>query len=62
MAIRSRRPIADLPGLTPEVTLVDVNDEVGVAPVQTLLLDRVLGGDGPAFWVDGANRANTTRL
>jgi hypothetical protein len=62
MSTRSRRPTADLPELAPGVTLVDVDDELGVTPVQALLLDRVLGADGPAFWVDGANRANTTRL
>ena len=62
MHTRTPRPTADLPELTPGVTLVDVDDDLGVAPVQALLLDQVLGGDGPAFWVDGANRANTTRL
>ena len=62
MPTRSRRPTADLPDLAPGVTLVDVDDELGVTPVQALLLDRVLGTDGPAFWVDGANRANTSRL
>ena len=58
----SRRPTADLPALEPGVTLVDVADDLGVTPVQALLLDHVLGGDGRAYWVDGANRANTTRL
>jgi len=62
MSTRSRRPTADLPDLAPGVTLVDVDEDLGVTPVQALLLDRVLGGDGPAFWVDGANRANTSRL
>ncbi|WP_424015202.1 hypothetical protein ACOZ35_04170 [Halorubrum xinjiangense] len=62
MSTRSNRPTADLPELAPGVTLVDVDDDLGVTPVQALLLDRVLGSDGPAFWVDGANRANTTRL
>jgi len=62
MHTRSRRPTADLPELAPGVTLVDVDDDLGVTPVQALLLDRVLSSDGPAFWVDGANRANTTRL
>lgn len=62
MPTRSRRPTADLPDFAPGVTLVDVDDELGVTPVQALLLDRVLGTDGPAFWVDGANRANTSRL
>ncbi|PAU80843.1 hypothetical protein CK500_15060 [Halorubrum salipaludis] len=58
----SRRPTADLPALEPGVTLVDVDDDLGVTPVQALLLDHVLGGDGWVYWVDGANRANTTRL
>ena len=62
MQTHSQRPTADLPELTPGVTLVDVDDDLGVTPVQALLLDRVLGADGPAFWVDGANSANTTRL
>ncbi|MYL68973.1 hypothetical protein [Halorubrum distributum] len=62
MSTRSDRPTADLPELSSGVTLVDVDDDLGVTPVQALLLDRVLGSDGPAFWVDGANRANTTRL
>ena len=62
MPTRSRRPTADLPDLAPGVTLVDVDDELGVTPVQALLLDRVLGADGSAFWVDGANSANTSRL
>lgn len=58
----SRRPTADLPKLAPAVTLVDVDNDLGVTPVQALLLDQVFGGDGRAYWVDGANRANTTRL
>ncbi len=58
MHTRSRRPTAALPDLAPGITLVDVDDDLGVTPVQALLL----GGDGPAFWVDGAKRANTTRL
>ena len=58
----SRRPTADLPDLAPGVTLVDVDNDLGVTPVQALLLDQVFGGDGRAYWVDGANRANTTRL
>ena len=62
MQTRTPRPNADLPDLTPGVTLVDVDDDLGITPVQALLLDRVLSGDGPAYWVDGANRANTTRL
>ncbi|MDZ5812070.1 hypothetical protein U4E84_12030 [Halorubrum sp. AD140] len=62
MHTRSRRPTAELPELGPGVTLVDVDDELGVTPVQALLLDRVLSSDSPAFWVDGANRANTSRL
>ena len=62
MHTSSQRPAADLPELAPGITLVDVDDDLGVTPVQALLLDRVLSSDGPAFWVDGANRANTTRL
>jgi hypothetical protein len=58
----SPRPDAELPELTPGVILVDVGDALGATPVQALLLDQVLSGNGPAFWVDGANRANTTRL
>ncbi len=56
------RPAADLPELDPGVTLVDVDDDLGVTPVQTLLLDRLLAGDGDAHWIDGAGAARTTRL
>lgn len=59
---REKRPTADLPELDAGVTLVDVEEELGVTPVQTLALDRLLAADGPAFWVDGANSAKTTRL
>ena len=62
MQTRSRKSTAELPDLTPGVTLVDVDDDLGVTPVQALLIDQVLGDNSPAFWVDGANRANTTRL
>jgi hypothetical protein len=62
MHARSKRPAADLPDLDPGVTLVDVDDALGVDPVQALLLDQVLADGGPAFWVDGANEADTTRL
>lgn len=47
MSTRSRRLTADLPELSPGVTLVDVDDELGVAPIQAPLLDRVLGAGAP---------------
>ena len=59
---RDDRPTADLPELDPGITLVDVDAELGVTPVQTLAVDRLLTGDGDVFWVDGANEAKTTRL
>ena len=58
----THQPTVQLPELTPGITLVDVDADLGVAPVQALLLDHVLTRDGPAYWVDGANSANTTRL
>ncbi|MDB2242666.1 hypothetical protein [Halorubrum ezzemoulense] len=58
----SQRPTADLPELTPGVTLVDIDSDLGVTPVLALLLDQVLGSDGRGNWVDGTNRANTTQL
>ncbi|GAB6878220.1 hypothetical protein JCM17823_04940 [Halorubrum gandharaense] len=40
------------------VTLLDVDDELGVTPVQTLLIHQVLGGDGTAYWVDASGAAD----
>lgn len=59
---RKREPIAELPELDADITLVDVDEELGVTPVQTLVIDRLLVDGGDAVWVDGANRAKTARL
>lgn len=59
---QSGQSSAELPDLEPGVTLVDVDTELGVTPVQTLLLDRLLANDSDAYWVDGAGAARTTRL
>jgi hypothetical protein len=44
------------------ITLVDVDSDLGVTPVQSLLLDCVFTGDGDAYWVDAAGAAQTARL
>jgi len=53
---------AELPELDPGIVLVDVEADLGVTPVQTLLVDRLLADDGNAYWVDTAGAARTTRL
>ena len=62
MPTRSRHHPVDLPELDPEITLVDVDTELGVTPIQTLLLDQLFAGRVDAHWVDEAGRARTTRL
>ena len=57
-----RQPRVELPELEPGLTLVDVDADLGVTPVQSLLLDRVFAGAGDAYWVDAADAAQTTRL
>lgn len=57
-----RQPRVELPELEPGLTLVDVDADLGVTPVQSLLLDRVFAGVGDAYWVDAAGAARTTRL
>lgn len=53
----------DLPELTPGVTLLDVESELGVSPMQAVVIDQLLSDSGQAFWVDGGGReAKTTRL
>ena len=39
-----RQPRVELPELEPGLTLVDVDADLGVTPVQSLLLDRVFAG------------------
>lgn len=57
-----RQPRVELPELDAGLTLVDVDSDLGVTPVQSLLLDCVFAGDGDAYWVDAAGTARTTRL
>jgi len=54
-SLADRRP-ALLPALDPGVTLLSV-DGRGVPVVQSLVLDRLLTADGPAFWVDAKSVA-----
>ncbi|GAB6878409.1 hypothetical protein JCM17823_06830 [Halorubrum gandharaense] len=56
------RPTAGLPEFGAGVTLLDVDDDLGVTPVQALLIDQVLGNEGDAYWVDAVGAARTTRL
>lgn len=55
-------PAANLPDIDPGLTLLDVDDDLGVTPVQTLLLDSVLTTGSAAYWIDGAGAARTARL
>lgn len=57
-----RRSHIELPELGSGITLVDIEDDLGVTPVQTLLLDQLLVHDGAALWVDGNGAARTPRL
>lgn len=52
----------DLPALEPGLTLLDVTDDLGVTPVQSLIVDRALGGSGDVYWADGDESARTTTL
>ena len=62
MNTSQRQSPVELPELDTGLTLVDVGSDLGVTPVQSLLLDRVFAGDGDAYWVDAAGTAQTTRL
>ncbi len=62
MNTSQRQPRVALPDLDAGIALVDVDSDLGVTPVQSLLLDRVFAGDGDAYWVDAAGAARTTRL
>ena len=53
---------AELPDLDPGIVLVDIEADLGVTPVQALLVDRLLADDGNAYWVDTAGTDPTTRL
>lgn len=52
----------ELPELQAGVTLLDVDDELGVEPLHTLVIDRLLTTEGPAHWVDAEGHARTTTL
>jgi len=62
MNASQRRPPVELPEPDVGLTLVDVDSDLGVTPVQSVLLDRLFAGDGDAYWVDAAGAARTTRL
>lgn len=62
MTTRSSSPTVELPELAPGVTLVNIETNLGVTPVQTLLVDRLLATGADAYWVDGTGAARTTRL
>jgi hypothetical protein len=62
MSASRRQPLVELPELDSGLTLIDVDVDLGVTPVQSLLLDRVFAGTGDAYWVDAAGTAQTTRL
>ena len=57
-----RQPRVELPELDSGLTLVDVDADLGVTPVQSVLLDCVFAGAGNAYWVDAAGTSQTTRL
>lgn len=62
MKTSQRQSPVELPELDAGLTLVDVESDLGVTPVQSLLLDCVFAGDGDGYWVDAAGAAQTTRL
>lgn len=49
-----------LPSLDAGVTLLDSEATRGVPVLQALVLDHLLGNDGPALWVDADGHATTT--
>lgn len=51
-----------LPKLDTGVTLLDIDGDRGVPILQSLVLDRLLMHDGPAFWVDAQGHATTAGL
>ena len=62
MNTSQQQPCVEFPELDTGLTLVDVDSDLGVTPVQSLLLDYVFAGDGDAYWVDAVGAAQTTRL
>lgn len=52
----------ELPELGLEITLVDIENDLGVMSAQTLLSDQLLVHDGDTLWADGNGAAWTTRL
>ncbi|EMA65907.1 hypothetical protein [Halorubrum kocurii] len=57
-----QQPRVELPELDAGLTLVDIDSDLGVTPVQSLLFDCVFAGTGGAYWVDAAGTVQTTRL
>lgn len=52
----------ELPELSTGLTLLDVDDELGLEPLHALVIDRLLTTEGPAHWVDAGGYARTTTL
>ncbi|GAB7009506.1 hypothetical protein [Halorubrum trueperi] len=52
----------NFPTLEPGVTLLDRDSQLGVEPLQALVLDHLLTTDGVASWVDAGGRARTSTL
>lgn len=57
-----RRPSIDLPTLQPGLTLLDVDRDLGLEPLHSLVVDQLLGTDGTAVWIDALGHARTTTL
>lgn len=54
-------PVPSLPGLDPGVTLLETETHA-VGPIDSLVLDHLLGQDGMAVWVDSHGHATTQQL
>ncbi|WP_276258965.1 hypothetical protein [Haloglomus litoreum] len=54
-------PVPSLPRLDPGVTLLETETHA-VGPIDSLVLDHLLGQDGTAVWVDSHDHATTQQL
>ncbi|QLG60343.1 P-loop NTPase family protein [Halorarum salinum] len=57
-----RHPSIDLPTLDTGVTLLQVDPELGLDPLHTLVVDELLGTDGSAVWIDARGHAQSSTL